>query len=189
MAQQAGMSTEAFEDFYFQVCTIDYAKMAEAMKSLKSLMERTDRVHITGPGTDLEFSIKGIPVVPCPGENNIPDGEVFTAPVRESVNGFIIFNTPSIQRGKTFKDIRFEFENGRIVKATADQTEELNKILDIDEGARFIGEFSLGVNPNILAPMKDTLFDEKICGSFHFTPGACYKKKRTTATNHQFIGT
>ena len=177
MAQQAGMSTEAFEGFYFDVCTLDYARMAKAMESLKALMEKTDKVRILGPGTDLNFSIKGIPAVPCAGEKNIPDGEIYTAPVRESVNGSLAFNTPALRSGRTFQDIRFEFVNGKIVKATAgDQTEELNKVLDTDEGARFIGEFSFGLNPFILKAMKETLFDEKISGSFHFTPGACYEK-------------
>jgi len=176
MAQLAGMSTKAFEDFYFDVCTVDYARMAEAMKPLKELMEKTDRVRIVGLGTNLSFSIKGIPTVPCFGLRNIPDGEIYTAPVLDSVNGFIAFNTPALEGGKTFQDIRFEFLNGKIIKATADQTEELNKILDTDEGARFVGEFSFGLNPFILKPMKDTLFDEKISGSFHFTPGSAYKE-------------
>ena len=176
MAQQAEMSTEAFENFYFDVGTVDYGKMAEAMKPLKALMEKTDKVSIIGPETDLTFSIKGIPVVPCFGERNIPDGEIYTAPVRESVSGFITFNTPTIREGRTFQNIRLEFASGKIINAKADQTEELNKILDTDEGARYTGEFSFGVNPYILKPMKETLFDEKISGSFHLTPGACYEK-------------
>jgi aminopeptidase len=177
MAQQAGMSTEAFENFYFDVCTVDYGRMEKAMKPLKKLMKKTDRVRIIGPDTDLDFSIKGIPTVPCFGLRNIPDGEIYTAPVRESVNGHIAFNTPSLESGRTFQGIRFEFKNGKIVKATAgDQTDELNKILDTDEGARYIGEFSFGLNPFVLKPMKDTLFDEKISGSFHFTPGSSYKE-------------
>lgn len=175
MAQLAGKSTEAFEDFYFDVCNLDYSRMAEAMKPLIALMERTDKVRIVGPGTDLTFSIKGIPVVPCSGNMNIPDGEVYTAPVRDSVNGVLTYNTPSVNKGFAFENIRFEFENGKIVKAEANDTERLNQILDTDEGARYIGEFAIGVNPYILAPMKDTLFDEKICGSIHFTPGNSYE--------------
>jgi aminopeptidase len=175
MAQSAGMSTEAFEDFYFNVCNLDYAKMSEAMDSLKALMERTDKVRIVGPGkTDLSFSIENIPVIKCDGRYNIPDGEVFTAPVRDSVNGVIAYNTPSIYNGFTYENITFEFENGKIIKATANNTERLNKLLDSDEGARYIGEFSIGFNPFIQTPMKDTLFDEKIDGSLHFTPGRAY---------------
>lgn len=174
MAQQANMSTEAFEDFYFDVCTMDYAKMDDAMTPLKELMERTDRVHITGPETDLTFSIKGIPAVKCAGELNIPDGECFTAPVRDSVNGVISFNTPTIYMGTTFENIRLEFEKGRIIKATGSDTERLNEILDSDEGARYVGEFAIGLNPFIIKPMKSILFDEKIMGSFHFTPGNSY---------------
>ncbi|MCK4613416.1 MAG: aminopeptidase, partial [Thermoplasmata archaeon] len=174
MAQQAGMSTEAFETFYFDVCTLDYGKMDKAMDPLKELMERTDRVHITGPGTDLKFSIKGLPVIKCAGERNIPDGECFTAPVKDSVNGVISYNTPTIYQGTTFENIRLEFEKGKIIKAASSDTEKLNNILDSDEGARYIGEFALGFNPYIVRPMKDILFDEKIMGSFHFTPGNAY---------------
>lgn len=176
MAQLAGMSTEAFEDFYFRVCNLDYAKMDRAMEPLKQLMERTDQVRITGPGTDLTFSIKGIGAKKCSGKRNIPDGEVFTAPVRDSVNGTITYNTPSNRGGFTFEQIRFTFANGRIVEADANDPERLNQILDTDEGVRYIGEFSLGFNPHILHPMNDTLFDEKIAGSLHFTPGQAYEE-------------
>lgn len=175
MAQLSGTSTEAFEDFYYNVCTLDYSKMNQAMEALIAYMNRTDQVRMTGPGTDLTFSIKGIGAVPCAGTCNIPDGEVYTAPVKDSVNGTLCYNTPSVYQGFTFENICFTFENGKIIKATANDTERLNQILDTDEGARYIGEFSIGVNPYVLEPMKDTLFDEKIQGSIHFTPGNCYK--------------
>lgn len=176
MAQLANMSTEAFEDFYFNVCTLDYAKMARAMDPLVALMERTDKVRLFGPGTDLTFSIKGIPAVKCAGLRNIPDGEVYTAPVRDSVNGTLAYNTPTVYQGVTYENIRFEFENGKIIKATANYDEKINKVLDTDEGSRYIGEFAIGLNPYISIPMKDILFDEKIKGSFHFTPGNAYEK-------------
>ncbi len=175
MAQLAGMSTEAFEDFFFRVCTLDYRKLQPGMKALKNLMETTDRVEITGPKTDLRFSIKKIPAVICGGDRNIPDGEVFTAPVRDSVNGFITFNAPSIYQGTSFDSIRLEFENGKVVKATSNETKKLNDILDSDPGARYVGEFSIAFNPHILRPIRDILFDEKIAGSFHFTPGQAYE--------------
>lgn len=175
MAQQAGMSTEAFEDFYFRVCLLDYQSLKPAMKALARLMTDTDQVRILGPGTDLEFSIKGIPAIPCGGEYNIPDGECFTAPVRNSVNGVITHNAGTIYHGIPFDGIKLEFEKGKIVHAEADgKTREINKILDADEGARYIGEFALGFNPEIREPMRDILFDEKIAGSFHFTPGQAY---------------
>lgn len=174
MAQLSGTSTEAFEDFYFQVCNLDYSKMGRAMKALVDLMGRTDKVRLTGKDTDLTFSIKDIPAIACDGQLNIPDGEVYTAPVRDSVNGVITYNTPSLYQGFTFENVRLEFENGKIVRATANSTERLNQILDTDEGARYVGEFAIGVNPYILKPMKDILFDEKIMGSIHFTPGNCY---------------
>jgi len=175
MAQQAQMSTEAFAEFFFRVCTLDYGAMIPGMKALKSLMDRTDRVEITGPGTDLRFSIKGIGSVICGGEHNIPDGEVFSCPVKDSVEGYVTFNAPTLNRGISFDQVRLEFSKGKIVKATANHTKALNEILDTDAGARFIGEFSLGFNPHILHPMRDILFDEKIAGSFHFTPGQAYE--------------
>jgi len=175
MAQLANMSTEAFEDFYFRVCSVDYARMRRAMEPLVARMKRTDRVHLKGPGTDLKFSIKDIGVIPCFGERNIPDGECFTAPVRDSVEGVISYNTPSVYLGTTYDRLSFTFEKGRIAKATGDPQAKLDQLLDTDEGARYVGEFSLGFNPHVLHPMKDTLFDEKIAGSLHFTPGQCYK--------------
>jgi aminopeptidase len=174
MAQLSGMSIESFEDFYFDVCNLDYAKMSEAMNPLVRLMEETNQVNILGPGTDLKFLIKGLPVIKCAGRLNIPDGEIFTAPVRDSVNGKISYNTPAVYQGFTFEAIVLEFKDGKIINAAANNTERLNSILDTDEGARYIGEFALGINPFILKPMKDTLFDEKINGSFHFTPGSSY---------------
>ena len=176
MAQLAGMSTEAFEDFYFNVCTLDYRKLQPGMKALQRLMEKTDRVHVKGPGTDLRFSIKGIPAVICGGDRNIPDGEVFSCPVKDSVEGQITFNAPSIYQGIAFDGVRLEFENGKIVAASSNETQKLNKILDSDPGARYIGEFSLGFNPRVFEPMRDILFDEKIAGSFHFTPGQAYEQ-------------
>jgi aminopeptidase len=176
MAQLAGMSTEAFEDFYFEVCTLDYRRLQPGMKSLKTLMERTDRVEIKGPGTDLRFSIKGISAIICGGDRNIPDGEVFSCPVKDSVEGFVTFNAPTIYQGIGFDGIRLAFKNGKIVDATSNQTKKLNNILDSDPGARYIGEFSLGFNPYVMHPMRDILFDEKIAGSFHFTPGQAYEE-------------
>lgn len=176
MAQMSNMSLEEFEDFYFNVCTLDYEKMSKAMDSLVNLMNKTDKVHIIGPGTDLTFSIKGIPAEKYMGTFNIPDGEVATAPVKNSVNGYITYNTETRYNGILFNNIRFEFENGKIIKATSNKEKELNEILDTDEGARYIGEFAIGLNPYIEKPIGDTLFDEKIKGSFHFTPGDSLEK-------------
>lgn len=174
MAQNAGMSTEQFKDFFFKVCCLNYAAMDNAMKPLWRLMNQTDKVCIKGPGTDLSFSIKNIGTIKCSGQNNIPDGEIYTAPVKHSVNGVVQFNTETVYQGTTFSNIRLEFSKGKIVKATGSDTVKLNAILDTDPGARYVGEFALGLNPFITKPMKDILFDEKIAGSFHFTPGAAY---------------
>ena len=175
MAQLAETSQETFEDFYYDVCCADYGKMSKASDPLVELMARTDKVHIKGPGTDLRFSIKGIPIIKCDGDRNIPDGEVYTAPVRDSINGVITYNTPSLHEGTVYNNISFTFEKGKIVRATCSgDNVKLNKVLDTDPGARYVGEFAIGINPFILHPMKDTLFDEKIAGSIHLTPGQCY---------------
>jgi aminopeptidase len=174
-AQSAGMSTEAFEDFYFNVCTLDYAKMEAAQKPLKARMDKAERVRLTGVGTNLEFSLKGLGAIICAGERNIPDGECFSAPVRDSVNGTIAYNTPTLYQGVRFTDIKLEFKDGKIINATGSDTKRLNEILDSDDGARYIGEFAIGFNPYVTKPMLDILFDEKIAGSFHFTPGQAYE--------------
>lgn len=175
MSQLANMSTEAFEDYYFDVCTLDYRKMDEAMTPLVQLMNATDKVRIVAKDTDLTFSIKGIPAIKCSGLRNIPDGEVYTAPVKDSVNGIISYNVPSIEDGIKFENVQLTFKDGKIIKATANHTQECNKIFDRDEGARYVGEFAIGVNPYITKAMGDILFDEKISGSIHFTPGCSYE--------------
>ena len=177
MAQQAKMSTEKFEDFYFNACCMDYGRMNRAMDGLVRRMRDADKVSITGPGTDLNFSIKGIDAVGCGGTHNIPDGEVFSCPVKDSVEGHISYNTDTIYQGTSFSGIKLHFKEGKIVKASASSNQEkLNEILDSDNGARFIGEFAIGFNPMIKEPMLDILFDEKIDGSFHFTPGQAYEE-------------
>lgn len=186
MAQLAGMSTEKFEDFYFDVCTLDYEKMSRAEQPLVKRMTKAKTIRIVGPlDTDISFSVEGIGAVPCKGDRNIPDGEVYTAPVKNSVNGIIHYNVGTIYNGKNFDDIRLVFKNGKIIEATGSDTKALNEILDTDEGARYIGEFSLGFNPHIKTAMRDILFDEKIDGSFHFTPGQAYEDADNT--NHSKI--
>jgi aminopeptidase len=176
MAQQAGLSTEAFEDFYFKVCSANYQAMAEAAIPLKKLMDKTDRVRITAPDTDLSFSIKGLEAIPCTGQMNIPDGECFTAPVRDSIEGHIHFNSGTIYRGTPFDDIRLTFRNGQVESFESSNDEALGKILDSDEGARYVGEFALGFHPFIEKPMRDILFDEKIRGSLHMALGQAYEE-------------
>ena len=176
MAQQAAMSTEAFEDFYFDVCTLDYRKMERAMDAMVELFAKTDKVRLVAPGTDLTFSVKGIGSQKCSGHRNIPDGEVYSAPVKDSVNGVITYNAPSVQGGVRYENVSLTFKDGKIIKATANGGDSaVEKVFDCDEGARYVGEFSFGINPFINKPMGDILFDEKIAGSIHFTPGCCYE--------------
>lgn len=177
LAQDAKMSLEEFEDFYFQACNIDWLAFSKKIDHLWRLFQRTSSVRIVSSDTDISFSIKGIPAVKSEGLRNMPDGEVFTSPVKDSVEGYIGYNTPSFYHGKEFNGVRFEFKKGRIVEASTGigSAGDLNKILDTDAGARYIGEFALGLNKNIRQPIKNILFDEKITGSFHLTPGQAYK--------------
>ncbi|MCZ7583045.1 MAG: aminopeptidase [Deltaproteobacteria bacterium] len=176
-AQEAKMSKEEFEDFFFDATIFDYAGLQKKQRKLAALMKKTDQVRIKASDTDLTLSIKGIPIISCFGDRNIPDGEVFTAPVRDSVNGYIKYNTPSIYQGKEFDGVYFEVKNGKIVKAECgEMTKELNAVMDSDAGARYFGEFAIGTNPKIRRPMRNILFDEKIFGSVHLTPGRAYNE-------------
>lgn len=176
LAQSASMSTEKFTEYFFNVCNLDYSKMDKEMDNLKTLMEKTDKVRIVAKNTDITFSIKGMPAIKCAGQMNIPDGEIFTAPIKDSINGHIEYNVDTIYNGYHFSNVSLEIKNGKIISATANNTEFLNKILDTDDGSRFFGEFAIGVNPYIIEPMLDILFDEKMCGSIHLTPGSCYEE-------------
>jgi aminopeptidase len=171
MAQSSGMSTEAFEEIFFNVCTVDYSRMAAAMVPLVERMNRAEEIHITGPGTDLRLSIAGLEAVACDGRHNIPDGEVALGPVRDSAEGVVQFNTRTMHHGVTHENVFLELKQGKIVNATSTNTRHLNQVLDHDENARYLGEVALGLNPYLTEPILDVLFDEKVCGSFHLGIG------------------
>ncbi len=174
-AYKAHMPIADFKEYALDVMTVDYRKMSDDIEPLKKLMEQTDKVRIVSCDTDITFSIKGMKAIPCTGDKNIPDGEIYCAPVKDSVNGTITYNTPSPYQGNIYHHVSLTFKDGKIVKATCDEDDDaLNKIFDTDEGARYVGEFSFGFNPKILYPMGDILYDEKILGSIHFTPGKAY---------------
>lgn len=174
-AYKANMKTDDFYKFSIDAMTIDYNKMYEDIKPLKQLLEKTDKVRIVAPNTDLTFSIKDMPIIPCCGKCNIPDGEIYTAPIKDSVNGKITYNTRSPYNGYVFSNVSLTFKDGKIIKSTSElNNDKLSEIFDTDEGARYIGEFSIGLNPFIKDPIGDILYDEKIKGSIHFTPGQAY---------------
>lgn len=175
-AHKAKMNTLEFYDFALDAMTIDYKDVCNNLRPLKDLMEKTDKVRIVGPNTDISFSIKNMNAIPCCGEKNIPDGELYTAPIKTSVNGTITYNTPSPYMGCVYNNVSLTFKDGKIIKASSDEEEDLlSSVFSIDDGAKYVGEFSLGFNKVITKPMGDILFDEKIYGSLHFTPGASYK--------------
>lgn len=177
-ARDCGMSKSQFNKFYLDACTIDYAAMNLAANPLKELLERSNDVVITGLDTHLEFSIANIPAVKCVGLRNRPDGEVYTAPEKYSMNGHVAFG-PSRYLGETFNSINLKINDGCIVHAKAhdkQSTQALNRILDTDKGSRYFGEFAIAFNPKILNPVGNILFDEKIRGSFHMAAGQCHQR-------------
>lgn len=173
-AQKSHMSSEALDNFYLNVCSLDYGRLGDEMEALKIYMDKVERVRITGKGTDISFATKGLGAVKCFGKRNMPDGEVYIAPVLNSVEGVISYNVPCDYMGFVYEDVCFEIKEGKIVKATGNDNKKINELLDSDEGARYIGEFAIGVNPYITKPIAYTLFDEKMWGSIHLTPGNPY---------------
>ncbi|MAG13943.1 MAG: aminopeptidase [Spirochaetales bacterium] len=171
LAQQCGMSTEAFADHFYRVCAMNFQRLHREMEPLKNAIDQAEEVRIVAPGTDLSFSIRDLQCSISAGTWNIPDGETAMQIVRDSVEGHITYNVPSSYQGYVFHGIRLTFSRGKIVNAEANDKPRIEAILDSDEGARYIGEFAVGVNPFLRRHMIDTLFDEKMAGSLHFTPG------------------
>lgn len=170
-AQSAGMSTQELEDYFFENCCLNYRRMNELAAPLNDLMMRTDQIAIKAPGTELTFSIKGCCKPPACGIFNIPCGETGMPIIPESANGRISYNLPSFFQNTLFEDISLTLKDGKIVEARSNHTERMNEILDTDPNARRIGEFAMGFNPYITRPINDTLFDEKMAMTMHFTPG------------------
>jgi len=177
-AQEAKMSLEELFDFYFAACIQDWASVGKRQAKLARMMKETKEIKVKASDTDLVLRKDKLPAINCNGLRNIPDGEVYTAPVKNSVEGYITFNCPAVYQSQEFDGICLEFKNGKVVKATCSAGDEgkLNAILDTDEGGRYIGEFSLGTNHNITKPMRNILFDEKIGGSIHMACGMAYEE-------------
>jgi aminopeptidase len=173
-AMNAKMPTHRFTDFYFRACLLDYSRLAEAMKPLEERLQRTREIRLSGEGTDITFSVEGQNWIPCIGKRNIPDGELFSSPILDSVNGHIRY-APSVYQGKPFEFVELQVKDGVVTGFNSSDNAALGRILDSDEGARRFGEFSFGLNPVIEKPMYDILFDEKIYGSNHLTLGNDYE--------------
>ena len=179
-AQDAEMGLGEFEDLVYGACLPDlddpighWKRFSAWQQRIVEWLKGKKRVHVIGPGTDLRLSIEGRPFINCDGKANMPDGEVFTSPVEGSVEGHVHYTYPAVYRGREVTNVRLRLEKGRVVEATADKGEEfLLKTLDIDEGARVPGEFAIGTNKGVTRFMRQTLFDEKIAGTFHMALGA-----------------
>lgn len=187
-AQKAGLSFDWLEDFYYRSCLVDYKDMEKRLKSLEKVMDKGEIVRIIGRNTNLTFSIKGRLAQACFGERNIPDGEVFIAPLHQTLNGKIYFDLPTTALGNDVSGIYFEFRKGKVINAKAEIGQKaLEAMLATDEGAQYIGEFSFGANYAIDRPLKDPLFDEKIGGTIHLALGRAYREKRGGGTNQSAI--
>lgn len=177
LAQDAEMSIEEYEDFLFNATNLDWVKVDREQERIKKVIDKGRTVRILGKDTDLTFSIKGRKGIKCSGSSNMPDGEIFYAPVEDSANGHIYYEFPAIHGGKEVTGIRLGFEKGKVVKATAEKNEEyLFAMLDTDKGARYLGEFGIGTNYGIKRFTRDILFDEKIGGTVHLALGRSYKE-------------
>lgn len=177
LAQDAEMSLEEFEDFVYSATNVDYEKMDKDQDHLKKLFDKGKTVRIVAKDTDLTFSIDGRDAIKCAGNRNIPDGEIFMAPVDDSANGHIAYSFPAIRGGKEVDGIRLEFKDGEVVRASATKNEDfLLEMIKTDEGAKRLGEFGIGLNFGIKKFIKQILFDEKIGGTVHLALGMAYKE-------------
>lgn len=177
LAQEAEMPLQEFEDFVFNACLIDWKEVSGKLHVLKQHVDATDKVKIVAPDTQLEFSIKGRNSIVGDGEKNMPDGELFTSVIEDSVNGYIRFDVPAIWYGNIVEDINLTFNHGEVTEAKAGKNQPfLEKILATDDGARRIGEFGIGFNYGITRSIKNILFDEKIGGTIHLALGRGYKE-------------
>jgi aminopeptidase len=181
-AQDAGMSLSDYENFVFAACRLDrkdpvaeWKKLSKYNARLIRYLSRRKEIRIVAPDTDLTYNVAGRKWINCDGDNNFPDGEVFTAPHEKSANGHIRFTFPAVYQGREVEDVRIEFKNGKAVKATAARGENyLNTMLDMDRGARYVGELAIGTNFGIREFTRNILFDEKIGGTVHMALGKAY---------------
>jgi aminopeptidase len=182
LAGEAGMSLTEYEDFYYKAClaTDDdpvtaWARTSDETERLTEWTQGREEIHITAPGTDIKLNVSGRTWIPCTGKHNMPDGEFFTGPVEDSVDGEVSFSFPAVYGGREVAGVKFRFEGGRIVDASAQQGEQfLLEMLDTDHGARTLGELGIGTNYGIATGTREILLDEKIGGTIHMAIGKAY---------------
>jgi len=193
LAQDADMSLTDYEDFVYQACMPDmddpigyWRRFSDWQQKIVAWLEGKERVRVIGHETDLTMSIRGRRFINCNGQVNMPDGEVFTGPVEDSMQGHVYFSFPAIENGHEVSGIRLHFENGQVVEAKAEKNQEfLLKMIGTDEGSRRVGEFAIGTNTGITKFTREILFDEKIGGTFHMALGAAYPE--TGAVNESAV--
>jgi aminopeptidase len=192
-AQDAEMSNDAYADFVFRACKLHeddpvaaWQRQAAEQQRVIDWLDGKRDVHLTGPGTDLRLSIEGRTWMNADGHKNFPDGEIFTAPIEDSIEGHITYSFPAIYAGREVTGVRLGFAGGKVVEATADKGEDLLlQLIDVDEGARRVGEFAIGTNFEISQFTRQILFDEKIGGTVHMALGLAYPA--TGGTNESAI--
>ena len=184
LAQESEMSLSDYEEFVFEAMALNeddpvryWREKAKEQQRLIERLEQADEIHIVGQGTDLTLSVKGRKFLNGDGTHNMPCGEIFTGPVEDSTNGEIFFGIPVAVAGREVSGVRFRFEEGRVVEASAERGEEyLNAMLDADEGSRYLGELGIGTNYGIHRATKNILFDEKLGGTVHLAIGRSYEE-------------
>ena len=175
-AQEAEMSLTEWENFVYSACLQDWKKVGKRIDKINKKFKNGSQVHLLGQGVDLKFKVHGRLAKADKGEENMPGGEIYMAPVRESLNGWIKFEYPAIESGKEVTDIYLKFENGKVVEYNATKNKDLLKAkLETDANSSYVGEFGIGCNPKINKFTKNLLFDEKISGTIHLALGMAYK--------------
>lgn len=186
MAHSASLSLEELEDFYYRACLRDWEKEAKKLHKLKQLLDKANTIHILGQKTNLTLGFVNRTFQVCAGQYNMPDGEVFGCPMETKTEGYIYFDFPSIYHGKVVEGAYFEFKAGRVVKINAQTNKEfLERTINIDNGAKILGEFAIGTNYGITRCMLNTLFDEKIGGTIHLALGCAYEADKDGGGNNK----
>jgi aminopeptidase len=176
LAQDAEMSLTEYENFFYNACLIDWKKLSKKMNKIRSYFRENSSVHLIGEGIDLTMKVHGKLAEIDDGKENMPGGEIFMAPVRESLNGWIKFDFPAVRNGKEVTDVFLKFKEGKVIESSASKNEDfLKEMLSTDENSSYVGELGIGCNPKVNKFTKDLLFDEKIGGTIHLALGKAYK--------------
>lgn len=177
LAQDAEMSLTEYESFFYNACLLNWKTLSKKMHKINSYFKENSKVHLIGKNVDLKMRVHGKLSMVCDGKENMPDGEICMAPVRDSLNGWIQFDYPAIRNGKEVTDVYLKFKDGKVIESKSSKNEDfLKAMLSTDENSSYVGELGIGCNPKVNKFTKDLLFDEKINGTIHLALGSAYKE-------------